>query len=126
MKLLLRSISLLFLSFSFSVCSFGQNKCCDSTLVNSKAIRLKSNRLYNEYVNLSNKNACKYVSKEYGKKDSSISYEYEFNGKNEFSCILTKEKINEKLYIETMYWFLHNQILHIFITYNRKRYSGQK
>jgi hypothetical protein len=125
MKLSLKSVSLLFISLSFSVCCFGQNKCCDSTLVNAKAIRQKAIELYNEYIKLSNNNAFKYVSKEYGKKDSSISYEYEFNGKNEFSSISTKQKVNEKLYIETDYWFLHNQILHIFITYNRKNWLGK-
>ena len=124
MKLSLNAV-LLFISFSFGVCAFGQNKCCDSTLVNSKAIRPKAIKLYNEYVNLSNNNAFNYVSREYGKKDSSISYEYELNGKNEFSSILTREKVNEKLYIETIYWFLHNQILHISVTYNRKNWLGK-
>ena len=118
----MKSLLLLF-SFSFAPCSFSQNKCCDSTLVNSKALRQKAIKLYNEYINLSNNNAYTYVSEEYGTKDSSIAYTY--NDEKEFSSALTSEKINEKLYIETTYWFLRNQILYINITYKRKNWLGK-
>jgi hypothetical protein len=89
---------------------------CQYKIINDSS-RRKGIELYNEFVRQDT--MYKQIEDNHG--DDSITY-WHYNSQNEITSILVRKKVSDKFYIETNYWFLQNQLLHIFITYIRKNW----
>src|SRR5580704_4386806 len=78
---------------------------------NSKESREKAIQLHNEYVKGDTLPYRQIETK--GKNDSAIWLEY--TSKHSIKSILVQERINDKAYTETLYWYSNGDILHIYI-----------
>ncbi|HEY1872673.1 MAG TPA: hypothetical protein VGG71_16545, partial [Chitinophagaceae bacterium] len=41
------------------------------------------------------------------------------------TSIFVRKKMDDNFYVETDYWFLHTQLIHIFITFKRKNWLNK-
>lgn len=97
---------------------FGSVGDCQHKISDSS--RKKGIDLYNEFVK---QDSIYYqLDEKYG--DDSVIF-WHYNPPSILTSIFVRKKMNDNFYVETNYWFLHAQLIHVFITFQRKNWRNK-